>query len=121
MRDRRFGQRVVSGGTRGTVVIGGAVAQKPRQAGHTWQFLQYMLGFRRLGWDVLLIDRLEAGMSPDPDSNVRYLVEVMESFGLEDSYSLLLDDGEVIGVPRRELLERVSSSAVLINFMGFVD
>lgn len=116
--------------SQGTIAIGGSVAQKPRQAGHTWQFLQYMLGFRELGWDVLLIDRLEEAMCRDANDNpcacldsenVRYLVEVMRDFGLEGSYSLLLDDGEVIGVPRRELIERVRSSAVLINFMGFIE
>ena len=43
----------------GRVAIGGAVAQKAHNAGHTWQFLQYLLGFRRLGWEVLLVDSLE--------------------------------------------------------------
>ena len=45
----------------GRIVICGAVAQKPQQAGHTWQFLQYLLGFRSLGYEVLLLDRLEGG------------------------------------------------------------
>ncbi len=45
------------------VVMAGALAQKPWVAGHTWVFLQYLLGFRRLGVDVLFLDRLDAGMS----------------------------------------------------------
>ena len=39
----------------GQIVIAGCIAQKPNQAGHTWQYLQYLLGFRRLGWKVLFL------------------------------------------------------------------
>ena len=42
----------------GRIVIAGAVAQKPGCAGHAWQFLQYLLGFRRLGWEVCFIDQI---------------------------------------------------------------
>src|SRR5436309_2475449 len=50
---------------RGSIVIAGSVAQKPRHGGHTWVFLQYLLGFRRLGWDVLFLDRLDPAASAD--------------------------------------------------------
>ena len=30
---------------RGSIVIAGSVAQKPRHGGHTWVFLQYLLGY----------------------------------------------------------------------------
>ena len=43
----------------GRIAIAGSVAQKARNAGHTWQFLQYLLGFKRLGYEVLLLDSLE--------------------------------------------------------------
>ena len=49
----------------------GSIAQKPHQAGHSWQFLQYLLGFRRLGWDVLFVDRLEVPTSTPPDAAAR--------------------------------------------------
>ena len=52
--------------TRGeTIVIAGALAQRPRIGGHTWVFLQYLLGFKRLGWDVLFLDQLEPEMCVD--------------------------------------------------------
>ena len=77
-----------------SIVIAGSLAQKPRQGGHTWVFLQYLLGFRRLGWDVLFLDRLDPGMCVDeagrPSSfedslNLRYFQEVMHGFGLWNS------------------------------------
>ena len=48
-----------------TVLIGGSLAQRPGHGGHTWVFLQYLLGFRRLGWEVLFVDRLEPEMCVD--------------------------------------------------------
>jgi hypothetical protein len=114
-----------------TIVIAGSLAQKPGRGGHTWVFLQYVLGFMKLGWDVIFLDRLEPSMcvdetgAPAPlidaSANVRYFREVMQRFGLEGRYGLLCDGGShVIGLDRAEILERVSASAALINVMGFL-
>ena len=55
--------------TRGTITLAGALAQKARHGGHVWVPLQYLLGFKRLGWDVLFLDRLltsvGGGVAPD--------------------------------------------------------
>src|SRR5438093_12251 len=73
----------------GTIVVGGSLAQKPGAGGHTWVFLQYLLGFRRLGWDVLFLDRLEPEMCVGPDGgptsledseNLRYLRATLARF-----------------------------------------
>ena len=45
-----------------TLVLAGALAQRPNHGGHTWVFLQYLLGLRRLGWDVLFVDWLHPDM-----------------------------------------------------------
>jgi hypothetical protein len=115
----------------GTIAIAGSVAQKPHQGGHTWVFLQYLLGFRRLGWDVLFLDRLEPEMCTDEHGrlcpvqesvNLRYLSEVMRSFDLQDSFALFHDRGEqVFGLSRDRVRERVRASAFLLNVMGFFD
>jgi hypothetical protein len=114
-----------------TIVISGSLAQRPFHGGHTWVFLQYLLGFRRLGYDVVFIDRLEPGMCidghgrPSPfrtSINLRYLAEVMHRFGFDDSWAVLFDGGaEVVGLERRALVERVRNSITLINVMGFLD
>lgn len=116
---------------RDSVIIAGSVAQKPHQAGHTWQFLQYLLGFRRLGWEVLLLDRLEPEMCIDTNGqrcaveesvNLAYLRNVMERFGLGNDFALFYDRGEqVFGRSRAEVRERTRGSDVLLNFMGFFD
>lgn len=111
-------------------MVGGSVAQKAGFGGHTWVLLQYLLGLRRLGWDVLLLDRLDREMSRDAagapcppagSANARYLADVMERFGLAEHYCLMDDEGQAIGgIPRPDALRRVERSAALLNVMGFV-
>jgi hypothetical protein len=113
------------------IVLAGSLAQRPFIGGHTWVFLQYLLGFRRLGHEVLFVDRLEPGMcvgeggepaSFEASVNLRYLAEVMDRFGLGDSWSLLYDGGrEAAGLSRAEMIERTERSALLINVMGFLE
>jgi hypothetical protein len=45
--------------TRGSIIIAGSLAQRFRIDGPGWTFLQYLLGFKYLGWDVLFADQLE--------------------------------------------------------------
>jgi hypothetical protein len=104
--------------TRGRIVLAGAVAQRPGVGGHTWVYLQYLLGLRALGWEVLLLDSLPT----DEAATATYLVEVMERFGLADAYSVLLEGtSDTVGRSRGEALEHVRDSAVLINVMGYLD
>jgi hypothetical protein len=114
-----------------TVVVAGALAQKPQQGGHTWQFLQYLLGFKRLGWKVLFLDQLRpevcvdaAGKPCDVEhsENLRYCVKVMKGFGLEDAFAVVYDKGQsYFGLSRPIVVERIKQSACLLNFMGFID
>jgi hypothetical protein len=113
-----------------SIVIAGALAQKPGRGGHTWVFLQYLLGFKKLGWDVLFIDSLGDGVAIDEHGapapaerswNARYTAEVMRGVGLESSYAILHDGGTAaLGLSRAEVVERVRRSRALINVMGFL-
>lgn len=50
---------------RGRVIIAGSLAQRPGIGGHAWVFLQYLLGLRQLGFEVLFLDWLDAAMCRD--------------------------------------------------------
>lgn len=111
-------------------VISGALAQKAGHGGLTWVFLQYILGLRRLGWDVLFLDRLEPEMCLDAagdratleDSiNLRYLAHIMEKFGLSDHWSLIYDGRRFVGRSRDDVLERVRRSSFVLNIMGYLN
>src|SRR3712207_6461144 len=113
-----------------TIVVAGSLAQKPKRGGHTWVFLQYLLGFKRLGWEVLFLDRLEPEMCVDAagqpcslerSSNLHYLLKVMERFGLGEAFALIYNRGtRFVGLSQRQVLERVKKSAFLLNIMGFL-
>ena len=113
-----------------TVVVAGSLAQRPGHGGHTWVFLQYLLGFKRLGYDVLFLDWIEPGTCVDAaghacsverSSNLAYLVQVMDRVGLSDAFSLSYDDGRrTVGLSRQEALARVSDAALVLNVMGFL-
>jgi hypothetical protein len=107
--------------SRGTILIGGALAQVPGNGGLAWFHLQLLLGFRRLGWDVLFLDRLEPGMREDEARCVHWLRSVMQPFGFGESYSLWCDGGaRVIGVPREQVMQAASEAELLINVMGYI-
>ena len=113
------------------IVVAGSVAQRYGRGGHTWVFLQYLLGFRQLGYDVLFVDRLEPEMCVDQSGelcpvdksgNLSYLLDVLRTFGLERNFAILCDGGtHVIGMSRAQLIDWVKSSALLLNVMGFLN
>lgn len=97
-------------------MVAGALAQRPGYAGHAWVFLQYLLGFRRLGWEVLFLDRTVV----NDGVGVGWLDAVMA--GYELPFSLLGSDGNSIsGLGREEALRRTHSAAFLLNVNGYLD
>ena len=112
------------------VVVAGSAAQNPSYGGHLWVFLQYLLGFRRLGHDVLLVDRLRPEMLNDPPAGgalkrsheLRRLTSVLRRYHLSDSFIVLDHNGEPIaGITRREAIARTRTACALINISGFLD
>lgn len=114
-----------------TILVGGSVAQRPGSGGHTWVFLQYLLGLRRLGHEVVLVDRLEPDMCLDAagrpcdvedSENLRYLAAVMERFGLGERWAVLYGGGRrSLGMSRAALERAADESALILNVNGFVD
>jgi hypothetical protein len=115
---------------RGTIAVAGSVAQRPFNGGHTWVFLQYLLGLQKLGWDVLLLDRLDKEMCVDAEGqpadvehsvNVDYLDRVFRAFGLGDRYAVFHGDGLTVGLTRAGVLEEMERAAAVINVNGFFE
>jgi hypothetical protein len=114
-----------------SLIIAGSLAQRQFQGGLAWFYLQYILGFRRLGWEVLFIDRLEPEMcvnetgrnAPFEGSlNLSFFLGVMDAFGLSGSFSLIYNKGDrVVGQPRKKVLLSVTEAPLLLNVMGFLD
>jgi len=81
-----------------TILFAGMIAADPNQGGATWAVLQYLLGFRRLGHEVIFVEPIKAsalranGSSFESSENARYFQETIREFGLDQQAALLLTD-----------------------------
>ena len=114
-----------------TIVVAGGFAQRAGHGGHAWMFLQYLLGFRRLGYEVLFVDRLEPSWCPDEDGRpgvpeqsaaMERLRTIMRAVSPPVTHAVLVDGGDrSVGVDRSELVERVRRSVMVLDVMGYLD
>jgi hypothetical protein len=105
---------------RPTVIFSGMIATAPGHGGATWAILQYLLGFRRLGWDVVFVEPIDLS-APSAHSSVAYCASVMEGVGLADRWSLVDPaGGDAAGLDRASLIARAAAADVLINVSGML-
>lgn len=96
-------------------IVAGALANKSESGGEAWVRLSWVLGLRRLGWEVDLVERLE---QPDPAAQ-RYFEEVTGAFGLDGRASLLDRNGKALhGRDEKHLLEVAADADLLFNISG---
>jgi hypothetical protein len=104
------------------IVVAGALAQRPARPGHAWVFLQYLLGFKRLGHEVLLLDRIPANArSAEAVAMVKWLESVMDWAGLGDAWSIAMPDGSYLGVSYADVAGRMRSSELLLDVNGVLN
>jgi hypothetical protein len=96
-------------------IVAGALANKPGSGGEAWVRLSWLLGLRRLGWEVHFVERLETA---EPVGQ-RYFETVVADFGLEQSASLLDGGGEaLVGRGEHELAEIAAQAELIFNISG---
>ena len=96
--------------------------------GVTWDYLQYVLGFQKLGHEVWYLedtatwayDPIKQEPSADCSYNVNYLSRIMREFGLGDHWIYRNEaDGSYHGVSDVQLAEKIiKESDVLANVSG---
>jgi hypothetical protein len=94
------------------------VAGDPHQGGASWAVLQYLLGLRRLGHEVLLIEPVAAEDLTD-SASASYLAAVADRFGLEHA-TLVDPEGESAPIPRGRLRELLADTDLLLNVSGML-
>jgi hypothetical protein len=100
------------------IAVSGMVAGDPNQGGASWAVLQYVLGLRRLGHEVLLVEPLDTPLSDRPAS-LSYLEAVAARFELD--WATLVDPGgESAPLPRERLRELIAETEVLLNVSGML-
>jgi hypothetical protein len=112
-----------------SIAVSGALAQRPGRPGHAWVFLNYLLGFRQLGYEVLFIDRLDSGPEGPAGGTAsvsapqaRWLSETMAGAGLEGRYGGLIERStQTVGLSRERLRAELGRCELLLNVNGFLE
>jgi hypothetical protein len=95
------------------IVVAGRFAGVPRQGGATWAVLQYVLGFRQLGHDVLLIEPCAA----DP-AVVQYFGDVVRASDLGNRVALMHPDATTTGLAADAVRHFCATADLLVNLAG---
>lgn len=102
-----------------TIVVSGMIAAHPGQGGATWAVLQYVLGLRRLGHEVFLIEPVAFPL--ERSASTAWFSQVATEFGLEQTAALVrADTQETCGLPYYRLREVCRRADVLLNISGML-
>lgn len=113
--------------TRLTILFAGMMAADPFQGGATWAILQYVLGLRRLGHEVIFVEpmlleaRRPAGALLQNSLNAEYFRAVVDEFGINDTAALLLaGTRETVGLTYEQVRSAAARADLLINVAGML-
>jgi hypothetical protein len=100
-----------------TILVSGALANKPHNGGNAWTRLNWAVGFRRLGFNVVFVEQLAAGA--DAPAAVDYFREVMTSFEFSESSALLdATGGRLEGMSADRVVDAARAAELLFNISG---
>ena len=109
------------------IVLLGMMTKMP-VAGVVWQTVHYLIGFRRLGYDVYYVEAHSRTPSmfvegEGDDGSVKaaaFIARVMERFDFGDRWAFhaLHADGRCYGLSERQLDRLYASAALLVNLHG---
>jgi hypothetical protein len=107
---------------RGRIVVAGTFAGVSDQAGATWAVMQYVLGFRGLGYDVWTVEPVaELGETNRAsfDRTRRSFAKTVAQFGLAGRAALLVGDGRsTVGATRAAIRRACTDADLLLNISG---
>jgi len=83
-----------------TIVVAGALAAKPGNAGGVWERMSYAAGFRRLGFDVLMLEEVAA--VPEAEA-LRWFDEAAAAFAFADTAAMVGPRGWFQGRSREDV------------------
>src|SRR5262249_9576109 len=114
-----------------TIVVSGALANKYRSGGEAWVRLNWILGFKRLGFRVYFVEEIKRATIVDAAGvpcafgasvNLAYFNQITRQFGIDESSALIYEGGqEIHGLSRGELLELADTADLLVNISGHLD
>ena len=106
------------------IICSGYLVRYPL-GGMSWHHLQYLIGFQRLGHEVIFFehygwpgscyDPVRNEMTADPTYGIGYLRDMLRPHGLEGHWCYLAEDGTAYGMPRERLAQLCRECDVYFN------
>lgn len=110
------------------IIVSGAIANKFGNGGATWTRLNWLLGFRKLGFEVYFLEQIAAEQCVDGNGrpttiehsvNQAYFERVMSEFGLAGASALIESDSmRSHGLTIPELHDLADAADLLVNISG---
>jgi hypothetical protein len=112
---------------KGKIIVFGILFWYPL-AGVTYQFLHYLLGLRRLGYDPYYIE--DSGrwiydpqlndLSPDAAGNIQAVAPILEAHGFADRWAFRgnYPDGQCYGMTEAQILQLYREADAFLNVTG---
>lgn len=112
--------------SKGKIIVFGILFWYPL-AGVTYQFLHYLLGLRRLGYDAYYIEdswrwiynpRIN-DLSPDATENIQQIAPILEAYGFKDRWGFRdYLGGECYGMTEAQILQLYQEADAFLNVTG---
>ncbi len=113
--------------SRGRIVVTGILFWYPL-AGVTYQFLHYLVGLRRLGYDVyyvedsgrMVYDPTINSLTVDATNNVKAIAPILDAHGFEGRWTFrtVFEGGQCFGMSESRVLQLYRDADALLNVTG---
>ena len=114
-------------GSKKKIVILGMISKMP-VAGVVWQYMHYLIGFQRLGYDVYYVEShanaptmfMESETDDGTKIAVTHLAAIMQRFDLGDRWAFhaIHDDCQCYGMTELQLRDLYRTADLIINMHG---
>ena len=117
------------------IIVTGLIAQHYTLAGVSWDYIQYCIGLKQLGYDVYYLEdsgewpyNLDGGKNGDDwvekdcHKNIIYLKKLFDRYGLSDRWAYFFPlTGEWFGMSDQKRTEVIRTTDMLINVSGTLE
>lgn len=98
-----------------SLIVAGALAAKPGNAGGAWERFSYAVGLRRLGFDVLFVEQV----STVPDAAaIRWFDDAAAFFAFTDAVAIVGPAGWAHGRERSGVRAAIAAADLVVNLGG---
>lgn len=114
-----------------TILVSGAVANKPLSGGEAWVRMSWVRGLRRLGYDVCFVEQIDSSHCVDAcgreapferSVNRSTFESVIEALAPGCPAALLCDGGRAsVGLDFDDVVERAGDAELLVNVSGHLE